>query len=220
MHQAIIAPPIDETIPTDTARQYYDFWGSRYAWFSFFESRAKLRLLDLLDLSPSMKLLNVGLGTGLEHQEMITRLERAGDAVGLDISRAMLLSAKQRTGAPLCQANGCELPFANATFDRLYAAYVLDLVPASDLLTWLGAFRRVLRPGGKLALGCLTEGVTPASRSLVHIWKLAYRISPLACGGCRPLQLAGLVKEAGFHILLSEVIVQLGVPSQIICATN
>jgi len=219
MHHATIYPPIKETIPTDTARQYYDFWGSRYDWFGSFESQAKQRLLDLLDLSPGMKLLNVGLGTGLEHKEMITRLGCAGDAVGLDISRGMLLSAKARTGAPLCQADGCELPFANASFDRLYAAYVLDLVPAGSLIDWLKAFRRVLRPGGILALGCLTEGVTPASRSLVSIWKLAYHISPLACGGCRPLQLAGLVEQAGFHILHSEVIVQLGVPSQLICAT-
>lgn len=219
MHHATIVPSIDETIPTDDARKYYDFWGSRYDWFGFFESRAKHRLLELLDLSPGLKLLNVGMGTGLEHQEMIAHLGCAGDAVGLDISRAMLLSAKARTGSPLCQADGCELPFSNASFDRLYAAYVLDLVPARELIDWLGAFRRVLRPGGKLALGSLTEGVTPTSRSLVSIWKLAYHISPLACGGCRPLQLDGLVEEAGFRILHSEIIVQLGVPSQLVCAT-
>ena len=220
MHHAPIAPPIEQTIPTATARQYYDFWGSHYDWFGFIESRAKHRLLDLLELSPGMKLLNVGLGTGLEHRELIARLGCAGDAVGLDISRSMLLSAKARTGAPLCQADGCALPFANASFDRLYAAYVLDLVPAGDLLAWLSAFRRILRPGGKLVLGCLTEGVTQASRSLVSIWKLVYHISPLTCGGCRPLQLDGLVEESGFRILHSEVIVQLGMPSQLVCAIN
>jgi ubiquinone/menaquinone biosynthesis C-methylase UbiE len=213
-----IVPPIAETISAGAARRYYDFWGQRYDWFGYFESRAKTRLLELLDLSPGMRLLNVGLGTGLEHQQIINLLGSATNAVGVDISWAMLQSAQGRTGAPLCQADGGRLPFASASFDRLYAAYVLDLVPIAELPAWLQAFRRVLRPGGGMLVACLTEGVNAASRSIVSLWKLAYRISPFTCGGCRPLQIGGLVERAGFRIMQNEVIVQLGVPSQVIYA--
>jgi demethylmenaquinone methyltransferase/2-methoxy-6-polyprenyl-1,4-benzoquinol methylase len=218
MHPEVVAPPIEKTISTESARRYYDFWGSRYDWVGFFESRAKQRLFELLELAPGMKLLNVGLGSGLEHRRMIERLAAPQDAVGLDISSKMLLSAQARGAAALVQAEGYRLPFASHTFDRLYAAFVLDLVSAVDLPGWLQAFGRVLRPGGRLVLGCLTEGNSPISRALVSGWKAAYRFSPLACGGCRPLQPAGLVQAAGFRLIHSEVIVQLGVPSQVICA--
>jgi ubiquinone/menaquinone biosynthesis C-methylase UbiE len=220
MHSANILPPIIETVSVEAAQQYYGFWGQRYDWFGFFESRAKSRLRELLDLSPGTKLLNVGLGTGQEHQKIITLLDSASNAVGVDISWEMLTCAQERTNCPLCQSDGSKLPFASSTFDRLYAAYVLDLVPATDLQAWLQAFRRVLRPGGLLLTACLTEGVSTASRSIISIWKHVYGLSPIACGGCRPLQLNGLVEQAGFLITQSEVIVQLGVPSQIICAQN
>jgi len=220
MHSATSTPPLAETISTDAARRYYDFWGSRYDWLGFVESRAKSRLLELLELSPGMRLLNVGLGAGQDHKEIAARLGNAEQAFGVDLSLGMLRSAKQRTGSPLCQANGSQLPFAGSSFDRLYAAYVLDLISTDAIPAWLQTFQRILRPGGRLALSCLTEGVTATSRSFVSLWKLAYAVSPLACGGCRPLRLEGPLEQAGFRILHCEVIIQLGIPSQILCATH
>jgi len=74
--------------------------------------------------------------------------------------------------------------------------------------------------GGRAVLLALTEGVDLPSRSLVAAWKLVYAVSPLACGGCRPLRLTDLVKQAGFDPVEREVIVQLGLPSEIIVASR
>lgn len=100
--------------------------------------------------------------------------------------------------------------------DRLFAAYLLDLIPLEDLMGVLAEFRRVLKPGGCIALVSMTEVADAASRLLIGAWKAVYRISPVACGGCRPVQLAHLVSELGFQHLTRQVIVQAAIPSEVV----
>lgn len=209
---------IDRTISTEAARRFYDWLGRGHDWAEFYESRAKNTALARLELAPGQQVLNLGAGTGMEHQKLVDALQPGGDAFGLDLSPVMLRLAYQRTSAPLCRADVRRLPFAPASFDRLYSAYVLDLIPLADLPGLLAGCRRVLKPGGRLVLVSLTEGVDPPSRLLVGLWKLIYKASPIACGGCRPVQLAGLVQQAGFSKVEREVVVQLGVPSEVIVA--
>lgn len=209
---------IHDTLSTGAARRFYDFWGAGYDWFSFTEARAKARALELLDLAPGQYVLNAGLGTGKEHLQIQAAIAPDGKAYGVDLSSKMVSVARARTGASLCQADARSLPFTGATFDRLYCAYVLDLIAAVDLPALLSRFRRILKPGGRMILVCLTEGVDLPSRAFVSLWKAAYGLSPAACGGCRPLRLSGLAQHAGFIHIQSEVVVQLGVPSEILMA--
>ena len=169
---------------------------------------------------PAGRVLNVGVGTGKEHVHIEAAVAPGGVAVGLDVSPVMLRLTRARTGTPVCLGDARRLPYANASFDYLFAAYVLDLLPAPDLAGLLHDFRRVLAPGGRLVLVTLTEGVNRPSRALIALWKRIYAISPEGCGGCRPLQLTGLVEQAGFHLAKREVVVQWGVPSEIIVAEN
>ena len=210
----------EDTISTEAARRLYDRLGARYDWAERFEGRAKVRALDLLDLSGGQRVLDVGVGTGKEHARLVAAVGADGRAVGVDISFTMLDIARTRTGAPVCQADARHLPFVSASFDRLFCSYVLDLIPAGDLPDVLAEFRRVLKPEGRMALVSLTEGVTLPSRLFVAVWKLAYVVSPIACGGCRPLRLSPLVRGAGFTILSREIVVQLGVPSEVVVAAH
>ena len=200
------------------AQRFYDLLGERYDWFSAYEGRAKAEALERLGLGAGQRVLNVGLGTGKEHQKIQAKVGAEGRAFGLDLSARMLAAAARRTRAPLCQADGGRLPFATDSFERLYCAYVLDLVERDDLPGWLGELRRVLRPGGRLVVVSLTEGVDRTSRAFVAMWKAAYAISPISCGGCRPLELSGLAREAGFERIDRKVVVQLGIPSEVIAA--
>jgi ubiquinone/menaquinone biosynthesis C-methylase UbiE len=200
----------------DSASRFYDFLGYRYDWFAGYEARAKKRALECLDLAPGQLVLNVGLGTGKEHVEIQSTISPGGIAVGVDISSKMLATAKARSGAPLCQADGEYLPFAKGTFHRIYCAYVFDLVIQSNILNWLKGLWQVLIPGGLGVLVSLTEGIDRPSRSFISIWKAVYSVSPLACGGCRPLLLSEFTRQAGFKLVKREVVVQLGVPSEIV----
>jgi hypothetical protein len=96
------------------------------------------------------------------------------------------------------------IPEAALTVYLLFGMHPAKIAPPIEETLSAGAARRY----------------SPINRSIVSLRKLAYRISPFACGGCRPLQLSTLVEGVGFRILQSEVIVQLGVPSQVIYAKN
>jgi ubiquinone/menaquinone biosynthesis C-methylase UbiE len=211
---------IRDTISRDAARRFYDRLGARHDWAEGYEGRAKARAMDLLDLRVGQAVLNVGVGTGKEHARLVSEVGPSGLAVGMDISLVMLGLTRTRTGAQVCLADARSVPITSSSVDRLFCAYVLDLLPAADLPGVLSEFGRVLAPGGRLALVTLTDGVDLASRLFVAAWKLVYSISPITCGGCRPLSLDGLVRDAGLTILVREVVVQLGVPSEVIVAAR
>ena len=209
---------IQNTITRNQAQKFYDALGKRYEWFEIHEGRAKAIAQDMLDLHPGFMMLNVGVGTGKQHEQFQYAVQPGGIVYGIDITWKMLLITRERVLASLCQADALNLPFRDDFFDRLYTSYVLDLLPALDLPEVLQEFYRVIRPGGRIVIAALTEGVSIFSRALVSAWKFAYAISPVTCGGCRPLQLASIVSQAGFNELHRQVVEQMAVPSEIISA--
>ncbi len=198
--------------------RFYNLLGASYDLFAAFESRAKARALECLELASGQRLLEVGVGTGADHLKFQAALGGPAFAFGLDIAPRMLAVARRRTRAPLCAADAGWLPYASASFDRLISSYVLDLAPVADQLRWLAGFRRVLKPGGRLVLLSMTEGVDPLSRLFVRSWKWIYARNPLVCGGCCPVQLAELARQAGFGQVETQVIVQMGIPSELLVA--
>lgn len=208
----------EKILPAPAVQEFYDRIGRRYDWFEFYEGRAKERAFKALDLEPGMKVLNVGVGTGKEVQKVQSSVRPRGEVFGLDLSPVMARLTRERVGPTICQADARHLPFANQAFDRLYASYVLDLLPLADIEQLLIDFHRKLNSHGIMVILALTEGVDLPSRALVKIWKGVFAISPAMCGGCRPLQLLEMVEQAGFQVLEHQVIVQAGVPSELIQA--
>lgn len=148
---------------------------------------------------PGQLVLNVGAGTGRDHVRIREAVGARGMAVVLDISTVMLRLARTRTGSPAVQGDARRLSFQEASFDRLLCTYVLDLIPAADLPVVLQEFRRVLKPGGRMTLATLTEGVSVPSRLLVSARKALYAVSPVICAGCRPLLISSLVRGGRIH---------------------
>jgi demethylmenaquinone methyltransferase/2-methoxy-6-polyprenyl-1,4-benzoquinol methylase len=160
----------------------------------------------------------VGVGTGKEHARIYAAILPGGISFGIDISRVMLSLTHQKNKTPLCQADARNIPFVSDRFDRIYMSYVLDLLPINDIPGILAGLRRVLKPGGRIVIVALTEGITLPSRVLVAAWKAVYKLSPITCAGCRPLQLTSMLEKAGFKNIQREVVVQLAVPSEILVA--
>lgn len=205
-----------EKLPTSTIQEYYDRISIRYDWIEAFEAAAKKVAQEFLDLRPGDYLLNVGAGSGKDNQKFQEIVGQTGGIFGIDLSWEMTRLSRARLTSPAIQADARRLPCSANCFDRLYAAYLLDLIPPNEIPGILDEFQRVLKPDGRMVLLSLTEGVTPASKMVVALWKLAYHISPVACGGCRPINLYSIANVAGYPILATKVITQFGIASEIV----
>lgn len=138
-----------ETLSPAAVQTFYNRLGTRHDAADWYEGAAKRCALAALALRPGQRVLNVGVGTGKEHYQIMTAVGPLGLAVGLDLATVMLALTRARTGTPLLRADARTLPLLDGVFDRVYAAYILDLIPLADLPGMLHELRRVLRPVGR-----------------------------------------------------------------------
>lgn len=107
---------------------------------------------QLVELAPPHGvILDDGCGTGAFLEFARRRGAKVERYVGIDVSRAMLAHAERRlrlAGADhlLVQADACRLPFADDTFDVVYARGLLHHLP--EPARGMQEIHRVLKPGG------------------------------------------------------------------------
>jgi phosphatidylethanolamine/phosphatidyl-N-methylethanolamine N-methyltransferase len=150
------------------------------------EAMRELRLL------PGDEILEVGIGTGLT----ATLYPSDCRVMGIDLSEPMLREAARhveshgRRNVRLWRMDASSLGFPDESFDVVYAAYVVSVVP--DPVAVLKEMRRVCRSGGHIVL--LNHFLSPhALLSALERW-----ISPLTvrAGFRSDLDLAVLLTQA------------------------
>jgi SAM-dependent methyltransferase len=110
----------------------------------------------LLGLAPGDRVLDVACGPGNFSREFARAVGEDGLVVGLDASRTMLARGAaelQSAGMPnlaLVRGDATRLPFGDAAFDGVCCFAALHLF--ADPFGGLDEMRRVLRPGGRIAL--------------------------------------------------------------------
>jgi demethylmenaquinone methyltransferase/2-methoxy-6-polyprenyl-1,4-benzoquinol methylase len=112
-------------------------------------------------LKPGMKVLDVGIGTGLVASQAARIVGDPTLVTGVDPSPGMMGSARLPAGVALLQGYAEDIPCPDASVDFLSMGYALRHI--SDIARAFREFRRVLRPGGRL---CLLEITPPDSRLL------------------------------------------------------
>src|SRR4051794_11699421 len=109
---------------------------------------ARRAILDALALGPEDRLLDVGCGGGLLLRDA---LASGGAVTGLDHSAEMVALARERAPrAEVVLGSAERLPFADGAFTALSMSIVFFFLP--DPVTALSECRRVLAPGGRLAV--------------------------------------------------------------------
>jgi demethylmenaquinone methyltransferase/2-methoxy-6-polyprenyl-1,4-benzoquinol methylase len=127
-------------------------------------------LVSRLPVGPDDTVLDVATGTAAVALELVR--QTGCSVVGVDQSPEMLGEARRRLAAEtrvrLVEASAHELPFDDASFDGLTAAYLLRYL--EDLPAGLRELGRVLRPGATASL--LDFGVPPGSwsRAAWSLW--------------------------------------------------
>jgi ubiquinone/menaquinone biosynthesis C-methylase UbiE len=191
----------------------YDIW----AWLT--ERRARARCLELAAIRDGEDVLEVAVGTGVAFVEIL-EANPSGHNEGVDLTPAMLMRAETRAARAgygcynLRIGDAYDLPFPDDSFDVVVNNYMFDLLPERDFVTVLEEFRRVLRPGGRLAMVNMTDG----RHWYNGIWNRLYRVSPALLGGCRPVSLLPALQQCGFREATNEYVSQFTFPSEVIFA--
>jgi demethylmenaquinone methyltransferase/2-methoxy-6-polyprenyl-1,4-benzoquinol methylase len=114
---------------------------------------------------PGDRVLDAACGTG---DLAIADLKAgAGKVTGLDFSEEMLARARKKAPLEWIQGDMLALPFADGTFDAATVGFGVRNV--ADLELSLRELRRVLRPGGRVAILEITQPRGPA-RHFFHLW--------------------------------------------------
>ena len=119
-------------------------------------------------LEPGMRVIDVGVGTGLVACEAARLVGDATLVTGVDPSPGMLANARVPEGVTLLEGRAESIPLPDASADFLSMGYALRHI--ADLSAAFDEFHRVLRPGGKI---CLLE-ITVPERAFSRLLLRAY----------------------------------------------
>jgi len=128
----------------------YDRVGPRF--FSHFGRR----LVELARIPGGARVLDVATGKGAILVPAVEAAGPRGSVTGIDIAEAMVQEAAEEIGrlglenAEVLQMDAEDLPFPGASFDCVLCGFAIFFFPRLDRA--LSEMRRVLRPGGRIAV--------------------------------------------------------------------
>ncbi len=140
------------------------------------------RVADLAEVNPGAAVLDVGAGTGNLSRVL---LRRGGVVTCVEPSAAMRRVAREKLGrVPVLDGHFLALPVADASQDAVVTSYALHHVPDAAKQDAVREMLRVLRPGGRIAIGdvawadegsrsvmirrCLAEGKPDLAREILE----------------------------------------------------
>jgi len=114
-------------------------------------------VVEQLAIAPGAQILEVGFGPGVALQ-YVAKQTPAGQIVGVDYSDVMVQQATKRNATAIAAGkievhygSASALPIPDETFDGAFSINSMQLWP--DAVAGLREIRRVLKAGGKVALG-------------------------------------------------------------------
>lgn len=190
--------------PTALRRFYREEYPARFGAETDHPARRAVlsRLVTGLGPPPaSGRLLDVGCGAGL----LLEEAARAGwRPLGAEVADPPALAAARRARCPVVQADAARLPLRDGALDAVVLANVLDHL--ADPAAALAEARRVLRPGGRIAVRVPNGAVhARATRALARLGPLARALGldawpVLHVVALTPRGLRVLAERAGFAV--------------------
>lgn len=159
----------------------------------------------VLAAGPGERIVDVGCGPGFLACELAAEVGPSGHVTAVDASPDMLSVARDRAGdldltgrITFLEGDAVALPLDNAGMDAAVATQVLEYVPAIE--TALAELRRVLRPGGRLAIvdtdwrSCVWQADDrERTERVLRAWEARFAHPQL------PVHLSRLLPHAGFE---------------------
>jgi SAM-dependent methyltransferase len=151
-------------------------------------------IADLVRPVPGGRYLDLGCSAGLYTRGLAAKLGNQCNVLGIDISPSMLKEAARRvehSAVSLARADNEDLPFADTSFSGAVCGGSLNEL--GDPSRALRETRRVLEPGGRVAIMGILRAKTPRGRRLQNL---------LSRGGVRffePEEVQSLLDHSGFE---------------------
>jgi demethylmenaquinone methyltransferase/2-methoxy-6-polyprenyl-1,4-benzoquinol methylase len=128
------------------------------------------RTLVMAGLKPGMRVLDVGMGTGLVARQAASITGDPSAITGVDPSPGMIQSAKLPKGVTVVEGRAEQIPLPDNSYDFLSMGYALRHV--SDMSIAFAEFHRVLKPGGRV---CILELTPPKGKFATAFVKWYFR---------------------------------------------
>lgn len=161
------------------------------------------RIIEAAGVQQGDRVLDVACGTGIVARTAVERAGATGHVVGLDLNPGMLaVAARLDADIEWRQGDATALPYADHSFDRVLCQFALMFFP--DRLAALREMRRVLRPGGRLAIATwdTIESSPPYARQAAIVGRLAGADAEAIVRApfvlADPVEIRQLVEGAGF----------------------
>ncbi len=134
----------------DTADRDYS---RKLTLFNRFAEPELRQAIAALGLQPGMRVVDAGCGSGEALQWLSDAVGPKGLVVGVDLAAAHVSAARKLAPAQalVMQADLRQPPLAEGAFDLVWCVNTVNHMPAA--LETVQAFSRLLRPGGRIALG-------------------------------------------------------------------
>jgi ubiquinone/menaquinone biosynthesis C-methylase UbiE len=133
----------------DYVTDFYENLRYKLPWARAYHEHTLREMLALADVTG--RVLDNGCGNGMFLERLVQDSRPGTQLIGTDISMGMLEHAKRRltecgSAISVTQADACRLPFADDSFDLVFARGLLHHLP--DPAAGAREMARVLRPGG------------------------------------------------------------------------
>jgi demethylmenaquinone methyltransferase/2-methoxy-6-polyprenyl-1,4-benzoquinol methylase len=213
-----------ETAPNPT-KSFYDRISRAYDLIAdSSEHTARERGLALLSAAPGEKVLVVGFGTGHSAAALGKSVGTGGRVVGIDISEGMLEVARKRVDdegvaaqVELALGDARNLTFKDGSFDAAFMSFTLELFDEREIPQVLAEIRRVLVPGGRLAVVSMALEKDQNLMTEIYVWM--HRHFPHFVD-CQPIAAAEHLARAGFVVEQSERMAIWSLPVAIVVARH
>ncbi|WP_245587762.1 class I SAM-dependent methyltransferase [Desulfovibrio inopinatus] len=201
-----------------TAAEGYDEWKDQSLWKTAAEGYDEWIASDFQDqyevnwniltkyMDPTLRVLDVGCGPG----SLSIRLsEKCHEVWGVDVTPEMIEIAEKKlvcdpTNVCFQQADACELPFDDYSFDTVMSVNALQTMDQPEIA--LMEMNRVLKPGGELLLITYCYGdSSPSEDTSLLQWAFKYK-GQAVWHSFKLDHLVDLLQDKGFEVVEAEKI--------------
>jgi len=169
------------------------------------EGAIERQALTLLSAREGEDVLELGPGTGRALLCLVGAVRASGRVFGVDLSIGMLRRSRERLAgaaqgrrAALICADAARLPLRSSSVDAVVSILTLEVLDRRAITQALIECRRVLRPGGRMAVAAMVEG--RPRHLMVRLYRWAREHYPL-WANCCPIPLRALLTGAGLEIV-------------------